>query len=216
MDAIGAQEMHDAGAAARRAVARERPLERLRPRAHAPGATATTASSASGPPTRSLSRPSCATSCARYKELPLTLYQIQVKFRDEIRPRFGLLRSREFIMKDAYSFHASQESLQKTYDDMSAAYGRICERMGMDYRPVEADSGQIGGSVTCEFMALAEAGEAELVHCDVRLRGQRRGRRLPGAPDRLRRAGHARRSPRPACTPSPSWRRSWTSPSPPP
>ncbi|MCQ4882378.1 hypothetical protein NE624_19045, partial [Alistipes onderdonkii] len=72
------------------------------------------------------------------KELPLTLYQIQVKFRDEIRPRFGLLRSREFIMKDAYSFHASQESLQKTYDDMSAAYGRICERMDMDYRPVEA------------------------------------------------------------------------------
>ena len=100
-----------------------------------------------------------------YKELPLALYQIQVKFRDEIRPRFGLLRSREFIMKDAYSFHADQESLQKTYDDMSAAYGRICDRMDMDYRPVEADSGQIGGSVTCEYMALAEAGEAELVHC---------------------------------------------------
>lgn len=100
-----------------------------------------------------------------YKELPTTLYQIQVKFRDEIRPRFGLLRSREFIMKDAYSFHDSQESLQKTYDDMSAAYGRICERLGLDYRPVEADPGQIGGSVTCEFMALAEAGEAELVHC---------------------------------------------------
>ncbi len=100
-----------------------------------------------------------------YKELPVALYQIQVKFRDEIRPRFGLLRSREFIMKDAYSFHATQESLQKTYDEMSEAYGRICERMDMDYRPVEADSGQIGGSVTCEFMALAEAGEAELVHC---------------------------------------------------
>lgn len=100
-----------------------------------------------------------------YKQLPLSLYQIQVKFRDEIRPRFGLLRGREFIMKDAYSFHDSQESLQKTYDDMSAAYGRICERMDLDYRPVEADSGQIGGSVTCEFMALADAGEAELVHC---------------------------------------------------
>ncbi len=100
-----------------------------------------------------------------YKELPLSLYQIQVKFRDEIRPRFGLLRGREFIMKDAYSFHATQESLQKTYDDMSEAYGRICERLGLDYRPVEADSGQIGGKVTCEFMALAEAGEAELVHC---------------------------------------------------
>ena len=100
-----------------------------------------------------------------YKQLPLSLYQIQVKFRDEIRPRFGLLRGREFIMKDAYSFHDSQESLQQTYDDMSAAYGRICERMDLDYRPVEADSGQIGGSVTCEFMALADAGEAELVHC---------------------------------------------------
>ena len=100
-----------------------------------------------------------------YKQLPLSLYQIQVKFRDEIRPRFGLLRSREFIMKDAYSFHADQESLQQTYDEMSEAYGRICDRMGLDYRPVEADPGQIGGSVTCEFMALAEAGEAELVHC---------------------------------------------------
>lgn len=100
-----------------------------------------------------------------YRQLPLTLYQIQSKFRDEIRPRFGLLRSREFIMKDAYSFHTDQESLQETYDDMYAAYGRICERCGLDYRPVEADSGQIGGSVTCEFMALADAGEAELVYC---------------------------------------------------
>ncbi len=100
-----------------------------------------------------------------YKQLPCTLYQIQVKFRDEIRPRFGLLRSREFIMKDAYSFNADQESLQQSYDDMSRAYGTICERCGLDYRPVEADSGQIGGKVTTEFMALADAGEAELVHC---------------------------------------------------
>ena len=100
-----------------------------------------------------------------YKQLPCSLYQIQVKFRDEIRPRFGLLRSREFIMKDAYSFHADQASLQKTYDDMSMAYGNICERCGLEYRPVEADSGQIGGKVTTEFMALAEAGEAELVYC---------------------------------------------------
>lgn len=100
-----------------------------------------------------------------YRQLPITLYQIQSKFRDEIRPRFGLLRSREFIMKDAYSFHSTQESLQKTYDQMYDAYGRICERLDLDYRPVEADSGQIGGSVTCEFMALADAGEAELVYC---------------------------------------------------
>jgi len=101
-----------------------------------------------------------------YKELPVSLYQIQVKFRDEVRPRFGLLRGREFIMKDAYSFHATQESLQEHYEAMAGAYGRICERLGLEYRPVEADSGQIGGKVTTEFMALAENGEAELVYCD--------------------------------------------------
>lgn len=101
-----------------------------------------------------------------YKELPLSLYQIQVKFRDEIRPRFGLMRSREFIMKDAYSFHETQDSLQQTYDDMSEAYARICDRTGLTWRAVDADSGQIGGSVSCEFMALADAGEAELVYCE--------------------------------------------------
>ena len=101
-----------------------------------------------------------------YKQLPVTLYQIQTKFRDEMRPRFGLLRGREFIMKDAYSFHADHDSLQKTYEDMNGAYGRICERCGVDYRAVEADSGQIGGKVTTEFMALAPLGEAELVYCD--------------------------------------------------
>ncbi|MBN1192565.1 MAG: proline--tRNA ligase [Coriobacteriia bacterium] len=101
-----------------------------------------------------------------YRELPVSLYQINTKFRDEMRPRFGLLRGREFIMKDAYSFHASQESLQAHYDDMVRAYGRICDRLGLAWRPVTADSGQIGGSVTVEFMALAESGEAGLVHCD--------------------------------------------------
>ena len=100
-----------------------------------------------------------------YKELPVTLYQTQIKFRDEIRPRFGLMRSREFMMKDAYSFHATQESLQETYDAMGVAYGNICDRTGLTWRAVEADSGQIGGKVTCEYMALAEAGEAEIVHC---------------------------------------------------
>lgn len=100
-----------------------------------------------------------------YRELPLSLYQINVKFRDEIRPRFGLLRGREFIMKDAYSFHATQESLQEHYDEQARAYGRICDRLGLVWRAVEADSGQIGGKVTTEFMALADTGEAELVHC---------------------------------------------------
>lgn len=100
-----------------------------------------------------------------YKQLPVNLFQIQVKFRDEVRPRFGLLRGREFMMKDAYSFHATQESLEETYELMVEAYGRICTRCGLTYRPVEAHSGLIGGKVTIEFMALAETGEAELVFC---------------------------------------------------
>ncbi len=101
-----------------------------------------------------------------YKDLPCTLYQMQVKFRDEIRPRFGLLRSREFIMKDAYSFNADEASLDETYRQMSDAYGRICTRVGLEWRPVQADAGQIGGAETCEFHALAEAGESALVYCD--------------------------------------------------
>lgn len=101
-----------------------------------------------------------------YKELPVSLYQIQTKYRDEIRPRFGLLRGREFLMKDSYSFNADQASLQETYDDYLYAYARVCERLGLDYRVVAADTGQIGGSASDEFMALAESGEAELVYCD--------------------------------------------------
>jgi len=101
-----------------------------------------------------------------YRDLPVSFYQINMKFRDEVRPRFGLLRGREFIMKDAYSFHATQESLEEHYNEQAHAYGRICERLALDYRPVVADSGQIGGKVTTEFMALAEAGEAALVYCD--------------------------------------------------
>ncbi len=101
-----------------------------------------------------------------YKDLPCTLYQMQVKFRDEIRPRFGLLRSREFVMKDAYSFNADEASLDETYQQMSDAYGRICTRVGLEWRPVQADAGQIGGAETCEFHALAESGESALVYCD--------------------------------------------------
>ena len=101
-----------------------------------------------------------------YKQLPCTLYQIQDKFRDEMRPRFGLMRGREFIMKDAYSFSATQESLQECYDEEKAAYARVCERCGVRALPVVADSGQIGGDTSVEYMALADAGEAELVWCD--------------------------------------------------
>ena len=101
-----------------------------------------------------------------YKQLPLTLFQIQSKYRDEKRPRFGLLRGREFIMKDAYSFHADEDSLDASYQDMYNAYGRIFKRVGINARPVVADSGTIGGSHTHEFMALSEIGEDTIVYSE--------------------------------------------------
>ena len=101
-----------------------------------------------------------------YKQLPVNLYQIQTKFRDEIRPRFGLMRGREFIMQDGYSFHDSKESLIETYDLYREAYSNIFTRCGLDFRQVAADSGQIGGSGSIEFMALADAGEASIVSCE--------------------------------------------------
>ncbi|MCL1076976.1 proline--tRNA ligase [Parashewanella spongiae] len=94
-----------------------------------------------------------------YKQLPLNLYQIQTKFRDEIRPRFGIMRSREFLMKDAYSFHLDQETMDATYQDMYSAYCNILTRIGLNYRPVLADSGSIGGSMSHEFHVLAQSGE---------------------------------------------------------
>ncbi|GBE07436.1 proline--tRNA ligase [bacterium BMS3Bbin11] len=100
-----------------------------------------------------------------YRQLPATFYQIQTKFRDEIRPRFGVMRAREFLMKDAYSFHSSEESLDDSYQIMHATYTRIFSRMGLEFRPVEADSGSIGGSASHEFHVLADSGEDELVIC---------------------------------------------------
>jgi len=97
-----------------------------------------------------------------YKQLPANFYQVQTKFRDEIRPRFGVMRSREFIMKDAYSFHADQESLQETYDTMYEAYCKIFTRLGLDFRPVQADTGSIGGSGSHEFHVLASSGEDDI------------------------------------------------------
>ena len=94
-----------------------------------------------------------------YKQLPITYYQIQTKFRDEVRPRFGVMRSREFIMKDAYSFHSNQESLQETYDIMFQAYTNIFTRLGLNFRAVMADSGSIGGNNSHEFHVLADSGE---------------------------------------------------------
>ncbi|WP_134707058.1 proline--tRNA ligase [Rahnella sp. CJA17(1/100)] len=101
-----------------------------------------------------------------YKQLPLNFFQIQTKFRDEVRPRFGVMRSREFLMKDAYSFHTTQESLQETYDAMYAAYSQIFNRMGLDFRAVLADTGSIGGSASHEFQVLAQSGEDDVVFSD--------------------------------------------------
>jgi prolyl-tRNA synthetase len=102
-----------------------------------------------------------------YKQIPANFYQIQTKFRDEIRPRFGVMRAREFLMKDAYSFHLSQESLQNTYEDMYQAYCRIFDRMGLKYRAVEADTGAIGGSASHEFQVLADSGEDLIFYSDT-------------------------------------------------
>ena len=101
-----------------------------------------------------------------YRQLPLNLYQIQHKYRDEARPRFGLMRSREFIMKDAYSFDKDQEGLDKSYDDMYDTYTRIFTRCGLTFRPVEADSGAIGGNASHEFTVLSEVGESDIAYCE--------------------------------------------------
>ncbi len=125
-----------------------------------------------------------------YKQLPLNLYQIKTKFRDEARPRFGLMRAREFVMKDGYSFHTNSEDLDREFDAMEAAYKRILERLGLDFRIVEADSGAIGGSGSKELMVLADSGEDTLAVCDsceygANIEAARRSARteIPEAPE---------------------------------
>ena len=101
-----------------------------------------------------------------YRQLPVILYQIQTKFRDEVRPRFGIMRGREFIMKDAYSFHADEADTQKTYQQMAQAYANVFKRCGLDFKQVQADSGTIGGSFSHEFAVLADSGEDEIGFCE--------------------------------------------------
>src|SRR3989338_4482676 len=102
-----------------------------------------------------------------YRQLPLNLYQIQTKFRDEILPRFGVMRAREFIMKDAYSFHATEEDADKEYQNMYDTYCRIFERCGLKFRAVEAETGAIGGRFSHEFMVLADTGEDAIASCNA-------------------------------------------------
>jgi len=125
-----------------------------------------------------------------YKQLPLNLYQIKTKFRDEARPRFGLMRGREFIMKDGYSFHASVEDLDREFDVMEVAYKKILTRLGLDYRVVEADSGAIGGSGSKEIMVIAQSGEDTIAVCSkceygANIEAATRGKRVkvPEAPE---------------------------------
>lgn len=101
-----------------------------------------------------------------YRQMPVNFYQIQTKFRDEIRPRFGVMRAREFLMKDAYSFHLDQPSLDLEYENMGATYNTIFTRLGLDFRKVRADSGEIGGSLSHEYHVLADSGEDEVGYCD--------------------------------------------------
>lgn len=125
-----------------------------------------------------------------YKQLPMNLYQIKTKFRDEARPRFGLMRAREFVMKDGYSFHATAEDLDREFDAMEAAYKRVLERLGLEFRIVEADSGAIGGSGSKELMVIADSGEDTLAVCDrceygANIEAAKRSarREIPEAPD---------------------------------
>jgi prolyl-tRNA synthetase len=134
-----------------------------------------------------------------YRDLPFNLYQIQTKFRDEVRPRFGLMRGREFIMKDAYSFHANIEDARREYENMFATYRRIFTRCGLGFRPVEADTGAIGGTLSHEFQVLADSGEDAIVSCNscdyaanvqkAEVRSERpMGRSLEETPPSLRKA----------------------------
>jgi len=139
-----------------------------------------------------------------YRQLPVNFYQIQTKFRDEIRPRFGVMRAREFIMKDAYSFHMNEASLQEGYDIMREAYRRMFTRMGLEFRAVQADTGAIGGNRSEEFQVLAASGEDAIAFSDgddyaANLETASPCRLPAGAPHRRSRL---RRWPRRACAPS--------------
>ena len=101
-----------------------------------------------------------------YSQLPILMYQIQTKFRDEVRPRFGIMRGREFMMKDAYSFHTDEEDTQRTYSQMAQAYTNIFTRCGLNFKQVQADSGTIGGSSSHEFAVLADSGEDDIGFCE--------------------------------------------------
>src|SRR6266516_1116998 len=119
-----------------------------------------------GPTEEEVVTPRVAGEFSSYRDLPVNLYQIEWKYRDEFRPRFGLLRVREFLMKDAYSFDRNEDGMRASYDVMMESYRRIFDRCGIRYAVVEADPGQIGGDVNHEFVAMAQVGEDEFVHCE--------------------------------------------------
>src|SRR5437773_8067131 len=120
-----------------------------------------------GPTEEEVVTPLVAAELPSYRDLPVNLYQIEWKYRDEFRPRYGLLRVREFLMKDAYSFDRDDEGLRASYDVMFEAYKRVFDRCGLEYRIVEADSGQIGGGINHEYLAVTQAGEDSFLYCDT-------------------------------------------------
>ena len=165
MDRAGAQEIDPPDRAAARALGAHRPQRRSTATSCSGSPTARTRPTASRRRPKRWSPRSWPRSTARYRDLPVNLYQINWKYRDEIRPRFGLLRGREFLMKDAYSFDLDGDGLRESYRQMYDAYHRVFERCGLTFRPVEAQSGEMGGDVNHEFMAVAAVGEDDFVWC---------------------------------------------------
>ena len=176
MAAIGAQEVQFPALLPREHYRAQRPLGRVRRPAVPAHGPARARSTCSRPTHEELFTLLVKGECSSYKDFPMILYQMQTKYRDEARPRAGLLRGREFLMKDSYSFDLDDEGLQAAYDAHRAAYQRIFDRLGLDYRIVHAMSGAMGGSASEEFLAPTPVGEDTFVCCtDVRLRGQHRG-----------------------------------------
>ncbi len=171
-----------------------------------------------GPTLEEVVTPLVAAEFPSYRDLPVNLYQIEWKYRDELRPRYGLLRGREFLMKDAYSFDRDEDGMRGSYDIMVEAYRAVFDRCALRYVVVEADPGTIGGGVNHEFMALADVGEDLFVECangdylaDVEAATPKQPSRSPTP-----RSSRSRRSRRPAPPRSTPWRPSWASSPPPP
>ena len=205
MNRAGAIELLDAGGAAGGAVAGDPAAGSSTGPSCCASRTGTSATSCIQPTSEEVITDIARNELRSYRQLPVNFYQIQTKFRDELRPRFGVMRGREFIMKDAYSFHADYADLEREYRSMYDTYTRIFTRLGLKFRAVAADTGAIGGTGSHEFQVLADSGEDAIAYCaGLGLRRQRRAGRGAGARRAARRArgSRCRRSPRRARPPA--------------